>query len=74
MADIKKKSDIVALNSKIDQLDALLAKSNYSNGTSNKSGSFNNGKQNNKTGWKIDGPKSGEPWTKTVNGQGLPLV
>ena len=60
MADIKKESDIVVLNSKIDHLEALLAKSNFNGGSTQDSAFSNTNKRNNKTGWKIEAPKTGE--------------
>ena len=64
--DVKKESDIVALTSKIDRLEALLARSSESNSNSQSSSSNQN---NSRSGWKVTGPKQGEPWTKTVNGK-----
>ena len=66
--DIKKESDIVALTSKIDRLEALLARS--TNGSSSQQPqSSSNQSGNSRSGWKITGPKPGEPWSKTVNGK-----
>ena len=53
----------MALNSKIDWLEAVLAKTN-----GNQDSKPNN-QNNSRSGWKITVPKQGEPWTKTVNGK-----
>ena len=66
--DVKKESDIVILNSKIDCLEALLART--TGGNHNSSSDTNSNNTNSaRSGCKITAPKQGEPWTKTVNGK-----
>ena len=66
--DVKKETDIVALNSKIDHLEALLAKGSNENSTTQK-GFTSNNKSREHSSWKITAPKQGEPWSKVVNGK-----
>ena len=71
MTDIKKETDIVALTSKIDRLEALLAKSSSGSFESRSSSTAgtNSNNHSSRTGWKITAPQKGEPWSKTVNGK-----
>ena len=71
MTDIKKETDIVALTSKIDRLEALLAQSAASTSTSapTSQNSTSSNTSNSRSGWKITAPNKGEPWSKTVNGK-----
>ena len=72
ITDVKKETDIVALNTKTDRLEALLAQSAASSSVSHskvshQSSSTNN--NNSRSGWKITAPAKGEPWSKNVNGK-----
>lgn len=69
MTDIKKETDIVALTSKIDRLEALLAKTSATSSNSHSSSSSNSNSNSSRTGWKITAPQKGDPWSKTVNGK-----
>ena len=69
MTDIKKETDIIALNSKIDRLEALLAKTSANSSNSHSSSVPNSNSNNSRTGWKITAPQKGDPWSKTVNGK-----
>ena len=71
MTDIKKETDIVALNSKIDRLKALLTKVSSTTPESRPAPNSNSSSTSNssRSGWKIIAPQKGEPWSKTVNGK-----
>ena len=71
MSDIKKETDIVALTSKIDRLEALLTKASSANSDSRSTPNYNSVSNSNgsRSGWKITAPLKGEPWSKTVNGK-----